>query len=515
MARVAAEHLGLPVMGRPRNRNSQNSQESGNGALLAVIEQLKIQNQELMDLLTSQQSVKGDAKTHTSLMSNAKNSGTAGPSDEEFAWKTKRARKDSVHESTSRMLVQDGWSVPVVQKFEAFRMTETGVYLASRGEAEEAMRELRSEKGLAILTTKQVESGSEEVEFEVKTDQGKSTVWKRYLVQLGAVPVTYKCSAPRGGAVEADTVLAVIDLTKKHCHPDAWTTALTKPKSAAAYWLRKLEVEPVDMFPPRFVGNERIEVVARIQKDSLEKALRGSGEFGIFSRPFFVKGEPRVYKDAPLPETFDLQAAMRKAKLIGSSIHGVVLRGKGFGLRTYESEYEKVIGQVFSEEDARRFTGERWEVINLPLSWSNAVVQAFLTGWSCTVVTSFRAGKTRSAIVRSADPPFHRRLQHDFGCALIRPAEPRKRAPAKVKVWTKPGNNTEESQKAARSWAGVVREGPGCSQTRSPCGSCIGWTSAGCRRRSCGTNYGNMRFWNRRCYGRVRRTWTKGLKRER
>ena len=32
------------------------------------------------------------------------------------------------------------------------------------------------------------------------------------------------------------------------------------------------------------------------------------------------------------------------------------------------------------EEDARRFTGEKWEVINLPLSWINAVVKAFLAG---------------------------------------------------------------------------------------------------------------------------------------
>ena len=155
------------------------------------------------------------------------------------------------------------------------------------------------------------------------------TMWKRYLVQLGTVPVTYKCWAPRGGAV---TALAVVDLTKKHCHPDARTTALTQPKSATAHWLKKLGVEPVDMFPPRFFGNERIEVVVRVQMDSLEKVLRGSGEFGVFSRPFIVKGEPRVYKDVLLPDDSDLQAALRKSKSVGPSIHGIVLRGKGFGL---------------------------------------------------------------------------------------------------------------------------------------------------------------------------------------
>ena len=112
-----------------------------------------------------------------------------------------------------------------------------------------------------------------------------------------------------------DTVPAVGDFSKKHCHPDAWTAALTRPESATTHWLKKLDMEPADMFPPRFSGNERIEVVARVQRDSLEKVLRGSGEFGVFSRTFFVKGEPRVYKDVPLPDNFDLRW------LYGSSLH--------------------------------------------------------------------------------------------------------------------------------------------------------------------------------------------------
>ena len=87
-------------------------------------------------------------------------------------------------------------------------------------------------------------------------------------------------------------------------------------------------------------------------------------------------------------------------------------------------------------------------------------MQAFLAWWPCTVEASFRAGKTRSAIIRLAVPPHHRRLQHDFGCSLIRPAEPRKRQNAQVLVWSKPRKTTAESQKAARCWASVVRGNP-------------------------------------------------------
>ena len=41
-----------------------------------------------------------------------------------------------------------------------------------------------------------------------------------------------------------------------------------------------------------------------------------------------------MYKDVPLPDDFDLQAALRKAMVVGPSIHGIVLRGKGHCLRT-------------------------------------------------------------------------------------------------------------------------------------------------------------------------------------
>ena len=102
-----------------------------------------------------------------------------------------RRKQERASERPVKVLIQDGCSIPVLQTFEDFRLADTGVCVAM----------LRSGKVLAILMTKQVEDGSEEVGFEVKTAQGQSTVWKRYLVQLGTAPVMYKCSAARGGAV--------------------------------------------------------------------------------------------------------------------------------------------------------------------------------------------------------------------------------------------------------------------------------------------------------------------------
>ena len=91
-------------------------------------------------------------------------------------------------------------------------------------------------------------------------------------------------------------------------------------------------MEPVDFLPPRSGKRDGVEVIGRVQKECLEKVLRGSGEFGVFSRSFYARGEPRAYKDVQLPEGFDLQAALRKAKAIGPTIPGVTLRSKGLGL---------------------------------------------------------------------------------------------------------------------------------------------------------------------------------------
>ena len=177
--------------------------------------------------------------------------------------------------------------------------------------------------------------------------------------------------------MEADTSLVVIGFHKKYCHPDAWKTATTRPKSATAYWLKKLGAEPVDFLPPRSGGTDGVEVVARCQKDNFEKVLRENGEFDVFSRPFFVKGDARVYKDVPLPVEFDLQAAMRKAKAVGPSILGVVLRGQGLGLRMKECDFESVVGQVYSELESKRFIGQR---CRLPTEDCSTILGVRLSG---------------------------------------------------------------------------------------------------------------------------------------
>ena len=79
----------------------------------------------------------------------------------------------------------------------------------------------------------------------------------------------------------------------------------------------------MDFLPSRSGERDGVEVIVRVQKECLEKVLRGSGEFGVFSPPLLARGEPRTYKDVQLPKGFDLQACLRKAKAIGPTILGV------------------------------------------------------------------------------------------------------------------------------------------------------------------------------------------------
>ena len=293
-----------------KDRKSQNSQGSSNNALLEVIAQLKHQNQELLDLLATQQSAKGIVKTSACRTRAVKINGVVDSTAEHSAVKRMK-NKESVRYTSTKVIIQDGWSDPVVQSFEEFRLANTGVCLVTRSEAEEAIHELRSGKGLAI----------QEVELEVKTAQSQPSMWKRILGTTGHLSRHVELlSATRVCGGRHCTSCG--RLFPQHCHPDAWKTALTRPKSATAHWLKKL------------------------------------GEFGVFSRSFYVKGESRVYKNVTKPDGFDFQTALRKAKAVGSSILGVVLGSEGLGLRTRECGFESVVGQIYTAEDARRFIGK-------------------------------------------------------------------------------------------------------------------------------------------------------------
>ena len=322
----------LGSMGRTKDRASKMSQESSNDALLEVIAQLRQQNQVLLDRLASQQSVNGSVMVqarHTpatisdapsvhpaadSARGDSEGPGAPHTSHEFFCLNGSSCRRLCLENQESqirtcerhlRQSYHPGWMVCSRCSFIRGIPAGRHGYLSCH-----TKRGRRGDARVAL--------GKWTCYSHDKADRswvGRDRIRSQNISEpvhngealLGAAGRrsghTYKCSAPRGGAVEADTSLVVIGFHKKHRHPDAWKTATTRPKSATAYWLNKLGAEPVDFLPPRSGGIDGVEVVTRFHKDNFEKVLRGSGEFGVFSRPFFVKDDTRVYKDCPTPQS--------------------------------------------------------------------------------------------------------------------------------------------------------------------------------------------------------------------
>ena len=150
VACFAAELLGSRK--RTKDRASQMSQGPSNNALLEVTDQLRLQYQELLNLQASQQSVKGTVKTqacHTPATNS--DASTVHPAADS-TWKNMKAKSVPVRATSDKAIIQDGWSVPVVHSFEEFRLAGARICLATRREAEEAIREMSLGRGLLILT---------------------------------------------------------------------------------------------------------------------------------------------------------------------------------------------------------------------------------------------------------------------------------------------------------------------------------------------------------------------------
>ena len=146
-------------MGRTKDRASQMSQGPSNTALLEVIAQLRLQNQELLNLQASQQSVKGTVKAQARMQASQQRvKGTvktqarhtpATFSDistihpaADSAWKHMKAESVPARATSDKVIIQDGRSDPAAHSFEEFRFADASICLATQSEADEAMREM-------------------------------------------------------------------------------------------------------------------------------------------------------------------------------------------------------------------------------------------------------------------------------------------------------------------------------------------------------------------------------------
>ena len=314
-----------------------------------------------------------------------------------------------------------GWSVPVVARVTDLKIGSPGLALASATEAQRAVREMKCTGSMAILSTVNVDNLGVEIPASVKDMHGRPVQRKRYLIQLGTVPVTYTPTASRGGTVSCPgTGKIVVQFVEKHTISTFWSAALKNPKAAAAHWLRdRAKAEILELLPPTSrVESGTLQVVAIVSKASIPEILKMSGRDGLFARRFFQNDMVNPFeKIVPLPTGTTLDSALRIADTQSHGL-GVVCIRIGLGLRVPGEKFEQST-KLIHGTDAGKFLGKKWVISGIPFDWYKEAVLAFLGDWNVEIVFQQRIGSWRNWTVRASTEPPAKRLAHNQGESVI------------------------------------------------------------------------------------------------
>ena len=125
-----------------------------------------------------------------------------------------------------------------------------------------------------------------------------------------------------------EAVLAVVDFFKKHCHPDAWTKALTRPKS---------DVEPADVFPDS--SGTSVSKWTLATRETASRRCFAEVESSVSSlAPSLSRASPACTRTSRFQTRTTSRRLHGKRSRLGIPSMGV-LRGKGLGLRTKECDF--------------------------------------------------------------------------------------------------------------------------------------------------------------------------------
>ncbi len=382
-------------------------------------------------------------------------------------WESVKPKSEKV--TGKDKLVENGWSVPIKSGLSELSSSAPGVCLVSSAEARKAVKELKSEHALAILSPTNADKKGEEVHVLVEDPTGRWQVRPRFVIQLDQTPVSYMEGKPKK-AYQPDTVKAVLSFGKNHTDSETWAFACKNPRELTKQWLRlRAKVEFLDVRPPtRPAGAEDLlQVVVFVSTVSFVPLLRAGGKDGVIVRPYFESdADKQVYRSVPLAVGTSLAAAVRQAEFLGEKAFGVVATAQGFGVRVKTESFEEVLRQV-RPDDYQQFLGTKWEISGLPMAMGKESLTRFLGDWNVHPLHTFRQGFRRTWIVRAAAEPVEKVISHDYGLAVIKEAAPRPvarpmermRVP-RADAFPPLAQRFERGQMhAPKSWAGVVAVG--------------------------------------------------------
>ena len=217
--------------------------------------------------------------------------------------------------------------MPIRAGISDLTVSGAGVCLVSSAEARKAILELKSEKALAILAPANINNVGEELHVMVEGAGGRWQVCRRFLFQLGAIPVTYMEDKPKR-EFKPDSVKVVLSISKSCTDADTWSHACKNATELTKQWLRqRAKVEFLDVRPPtRQAGVEDVlQIVVFVFAFAFTILLRASGKDGVITRPFFESdADKNMYRCVPLDTGISVQAALRQADFLGDQAFGVI-----------------------------------------------------------------------------------------------------------------------------------------------------------------------------------------------
>ena len=356
-------------------------------------------------------------------------------------WVTMSRRAPPPEERIPDTLIQTGFSAPVRETIVELRSHGSGICLASKTDTEQAFLEVKAVAPCAVLCSVKLQETAKEVHVLVKDGKGKEQARRRFLHQLGQIPVTYLCEVPQGPPVVADYAKMVVTFTKTHSG-ETWASAVQKPHAAISSWISDAaQVEEVlRLQAPWHALGQSVASVAWVHKRHREKMLRSSGMNDGFCRDFLEKDqEPSdEFKLVPLPFEQDLASARRTASCYGEDVLGIVPCSRGYALRVRKEKYAAILANIHAEK-AGKFTGTKYEVRGVPSYWGKDEIRAFLANWGAEPLYFKDQGRfSRMWIVSAQKAPATYRLQHTDGLATISEAEQRRGQGPPMQRWQNP-----------------------------------------------------------------------------
>lgn len=133
-------------------------------------------------------------------------------------------------------LVQDGWAVPVLAHTDQLEVDKPGVLLTTTELGRKLMQGVKPSASIALLTPKPLAASDVETVVLVIDGAGKEDLRRRFVHQLGPMPVALAVQAHAGKKVVPDSVKLVLQYSKRYSGTNFDEKA---PQAAARKMLEK------------------------------------------------------------------------------------------------------------------------------------------------------------------------------------------------------------------------------------------------------------------------------------